>query len=411
MESRVRDKTLVIPNWDGISLNLMTANLRREGIDARLLEDTETGMQKGLVHNSGQCIPLNIIAQEFIDYVEKHDLDPGKTVLWSLSSTLACNLSMFPYHIRTLLDAYGKGMEKAGIYTGALSFADLSLKLPVNAYFAYLFGGLLRKMGCKVRPYETNKGETDAVLQESLAILKSAFYGKRSKEDAVAEVVSRFERIDVCREERPKVAIFGDLYARDNEVMNQNLVRYIEENGGEVITTPYSIYAKMIAPQYLRKWLIEGKYMEAFSSKALMTMVKRMEGTYYKHFERILKEPLWEYDDPAQKILSEYHLRVENTGESMDSILKIHYLTKHYPDISLFVQTNPAFCCPSLVTEAMAREIEKNTQVPVVSVTYDGTSSNKNDVIIPYLKFPRKHAITRDYSLRTSKGSNLDIGQ
>ena len=80
----------------------------------------------------------------------------------------------------------------------------------------------------------------------------------------------------------------------------------------------------------------------------------------------------------------------------MDSILKIHYLTKHYPDISLFVQTNPAFCCPSLVTEAMAREIEKNTEVPVVSVTYDGTSSNKNDVIIPYLKFPRRRSITRE---------------
>ncbi len=400
-KKRIQDKTLVIPNWDNPALTLMTANMQREGIDARLMEDTETGMQKGLVHNSGQCIPLNIIAQGFIDYVEKHDLDPGETVLWNISSTLACNLAMFPYHTRTILNAYGKGMEKAGIYSGALSFADVSLKLPVNAYFAYLFGGLLRKMGCKVRPYERNQGETDTVIQESLVILKDAFYGKRSKEDAVAEVVSRFERIDVCHEQRPQVAIFGDLYARDNEVMNQNLVHYIEENGGEVITTPYSAYAKMIAPQYLRKWLIEGNYMEALSTKAFMSMVKRMEGTYYRHFERILKEPAWEYDDPAEGILSEYNLRIENTGESMDCILKIHYLTKHYPDISLFVQTNPAFCCPSLITEAMAREIEKNTQVPVVSITYDGTSSNKNDVIIPYLKFPRSRSLTRESSLRT----------
>ena len=65
-------------------------------------------------------------------------------------------------------------------------------------------------------------------------------------------------------------------------------------------------------------------------------------------------------------------------------------MIKHYPDISLFVQTSPAFCCPSLVTEAMAREIERNTGVPIVSITYDGTQSHKNDVIIPYLKYPRK---------------------
>jgi len=403
-KKRILDKTLVIPAWDRLALTLVTANMQREGIDARLLEETETGMQKGLVHNSGQCIPLNIIAQEFIDYVEKHDLDPGKTVLWNMSSTMACNLSMFPYHTRTILNAYGKGMEKAGIYSGAMSFADVSLKLPVNAYFAYLFGGLLRKMGCKIRPYERNQGETDGVIQTSLGILQDAFYGKRSKENAVAEVVSRFEKIDACFAARPQVAIFGDLYARDNEVMNQNLVHYIEKNGGEVITTPYSTYVKMIAPQYLRKWFIEGNYVEALSSKALIAMVKRLEGTYYKHFERILKEPVGEYDDAAEGILSPYNLRVENTGESMDSILKIHYLTKHYPDISLFVQTNPAFCCPSLVTEAMAREIEKNTNVPVVSVTYDGTSSNKNDVIIPYLKFPRRRTLT-------SKGSSLDLGQ
>ena len=40
-------------------------------------------------------------------------------------------------------------------------------------------------------------------------------------------------------------------------------------------------------------------------------------------------------------------------------------------------------------TEAMAGEIERVTGVPVVSITYDGTGGRKNDVIIPYLKYPR----------------------
>jgi hypothetical protein len=58
--------------------------------------------------------------------------------------------------------------------------------------------------------------------------------------------------------------------------------------------------------------------------------------------------------------------------------------------VALFVQTNPAFCCPSIVTQAMSRKIEENTGVPVVSITYDGTGSFKNSKIIPYLAYPRK---------------------
>jgi hypothetical protein len=37
----------------------------------------------------------------------------------------------------------------------------------------------------------------------------------------------------------------------------------------------------------------------------------------------------------------------------------------------------------------MAREIESKSGVPMVSVTYDGTGGAKNEVILPYLEYPR----------------------
>jgi len=67
----------------------------------------------------------------------------------------------------------------------------------------------------------------------------------------------------------------------------------------------------------------------------------------------------------------------------------VFYIAKHHPDVALFVQASPAFCCPSLITEVMAREIEAKTGIPMVSVTYDGTGGDKNDVILPYLEYPR----------------------
>jgi predicted CoA-substrate-specific enzyme activase len=399
-EKALADKTLILPAWDNLSLRLVVAGLRRVGIDARLLEETPTCIQKSLRHNSGQCIPLNIITQEFIDYVESHQLDPAKTALWMASSAISCNLGLFPRHIKTLLDAYGQGMEKVGVYTGSLSFSDISLKLPLNTYLAFMVGGLVRRIGCKIRPYERISGTTDRAIKEGMDVLVEAFSGNLPKEKAVAEVVSRFEAIETIRDasvvrsdrQRPKVAIFGDLYARDNEVINQDLIHFIEEQGGEVITTPFSSFVKMIVRPYLRKWFIEGHYLNVLSSKAICATATRLEGTYYAYFNRILKEPPQAYDEPPQKILARYNLRIEHTGESMENILKVFYIKRYYPDVSLFVQTSPAFCCPSLITEAMAKEIENKTGVPVVSITYDGTGGHKNEAIIPYLKFPRKIA-------------------
>jgi predicted nucleotide-binding protein (sugar kinase/HSP70/actin superfamily) len=395
-QKKFADKTLIFPNWDSISLRLVVANLQKEGIDARLSEGTEAGMRKSMRHNSGQCIPINIIAQEFIDYVETHQLDPAQTVLWMGASKMACNLGLYPHHIRSILQGHGRGLEEAGVYVGSLSLADISMKLPVNTYFAFMFGGLLKKMGCRIRPYEKVTGTTDDVLQESIQLLENAFAGRRPKEDALAQVVSWFEGIERWDESetapRPKVAIFGDLYVRDNDLMNQDLIRFIEANGGEVVTMPYSHYLKMVARPYLRKWFVEGSYLHALSSTALIATVSRLERKYYRYFQRILKEPEPVYDASPEDILSTYNIRIENTGESLDNVLKVFYLKRHHPDIALFVQTNPAFCCPALVTEAMTKKIEKQAHTPVVSITYDGIGGSNNDVIIPYLTYARRWA-------------------
>ena len=386
-------KTLLLPNWDSICCELITANLQHLGIDARCLEETPDSIQKGLKTNTGQCLPLNIIAQEFAEYVNKHEIDPANTVLWLPKSHIACNLKLYPPHIKRLFNAFGNGMEKAGIYVGKLSMIDISLNLPMNNYFAYMFGGYLRKIGCKTRPYEKNAGDTDRAIQKAMDLLTDAFLGNTTKESAVAKLVPLFRSIKTEKPvyDRPQVAVFGDLYVRDNPVLNQDIVHFIEAHGGEVITTPYSEYLKMISKVYHRKWLVEGHYLDVISSSMLVATLKRKEKAYYKYFEEILNEPEPVYDKSPEEILSPYHIQIENTGEAMDNILKIYYLTRHYPNLSLFVQTSPSYCCPALVTTAMTQKIERHTGIPVVSITYDGTGGNKNDVIVPYLKYAKQH--------------------
>ena len=386
------DRTLFFPNWDHLSCRLVVASLKREGIDARLTEGSESSLLTGLKYNTGQCIPINIMAQEFIDSMLKHDTDPSRCVLWMCSGTIACNLKMIPHHIKNILNSHGKGMERADVYLGEISMMDISLRATVNVYLAFMFGGLLRRVGCKIRPYETVKGMTDKAMEEGLHILDEAFQGLRSKEDALKEVISLFEKIPKRVEKRPQVAIFGDAYVRDNDFANQGLIRFIEEQGGEVITTPDTSFLKMIASPYFKKWIIEGEYLFAIVSKAYWTALELIERKYYRYFELLLKEPIHEYRDSTQKILAGYNLLPEHTGESMENIIKSHYIKKYHPDVSLFVHTSPAFCCPALVTDALANKIEETTGVPMVNITYDGTCSAKNSAVIPYLAFSDKDA-------------------
>ncbi len=392
LEKDLSRRYVVFPNWDPITCALLTATLRREGYDVLLMEETEQTIRESLKYNSGQCIPLNAVAEGYMQTIRNNRLNPADCVLWLNYSTLACNIRMYPHHIKQILSEHG--YQEAGVYVGQLSFSEISLRAAINAYFAFMLGGILRKISCKIRPYEINAGETDRVLKKSIKILSDAFEGRLEKEEALREIVSRFEWIDTDRQDRPKVALFGDLYVRDNPVMNQDLIRFIEDNGGEVITTPYSEYAKMVAPTYFRKWFNEGKYVDMLTNRALLATMSRLEKNYSRIVGRILEEPEHEYGDDPVSILAEYNISIENTGESMDNILKIHYIRKFYPDVSLFVQTSPGLCCPSLITEAMRDRIESKTGVPVVSVTYDGTGGRKNEIILPYLKYPRNLRIS-----------------
>ena len=384
------DRTILFPDWDPLSLPLIVGAMRKRGMDARLLHDTPSSIRRGVRRNSGQCTPLNIIAQNFIEYVEAHDLDPTRTVLWTPASSIACNIRLYPQHIHAALQGHGRGFEKSEVFAGAISLQDISATLPFDAYLGYMFGGFLRRIGCRTRPYERVRGETDRALEASMVDLVAAFEGSRSKEEALAAAIDRFSAIECSEgERRPEGAIFGDLYSRDNDVLNQGLIRFIEDHGGEVITTPYTSYVKMVVRPYYWKWFLEGKYMNVLSTGALMAAVAPLEKKYFRYFEHVLGESEPSYDESPATILSPYNVRLEHTGESMDNLLKIFYTVRHHPEVALFVQASPAFCCPSLITEAMSREIERNTGVPMVSVTYDGSGGSKNEVVLPYLEYPR----------------------
>jgi predicted CoA-substrate-specific enzyme activase len=387
VESYVGEKTLLMPNWDHFVSPLIVANLRRAGIDARLLEPSELGIRKSMVHNTGQCLPINIIAQNCIDYIEKHDLDPSNTILWSAEGYISCNLKQYPFYIKKIMENYGKGLELASVYSGKITHRDISIKVTYYGYFAYMLGGLFHKVACRIRPYELIPGETDRVFLNVHRVLLDAFLGKSSLEQAIEIGLALVDEIDYDRSYRkPQVAIFGDLYVRDNDTMNQGLIGAIEEAGGEAITTAYHDYAKITIENMFRRAHERGAHLETNVNRALLYVVKYMDERYYKHFQRHLGPQPIINPKSLEKKLKYFNIDPYHGGEAYDNILKIFFLKENYPEISLFAQTNPSYCCPALVTEAMTRRIKELTGIPIVTLTYDGTSDQMNDAIVPYIR-------------------------
>jgi predicted nucleotide-binding protein (sugar kinase/HSP70/actin superfamily) len=386
LDKKINGKTLLVPNWDAYSNRLLIAMLRKHGVDARSLEPDETSMRKSMVHNKGQCIPINIIAQDFIDYVEKYELDPGNTLLWMSDSNLTCNFRLYPDYLKHLLESHGNGFERAGVYLGNIANLDLSVLVATQSYFVYMLGGLIRKMGCMVRPYELVAGATDRVIEESLDILEEAFSGKRDLESAVKQMAGWFNGIGRSGvRNKPEVAIFGDFYVRDHDILNQGLIRFIENAGGVVVTTPYHDYVKITSENTIRRANKRGNYQSAVLTRVLLTLLDELDKKYYRYLESVLGMKDNISPRTLEKHLETFNVKPYHSGESYDNLLKIFHILGYHTGLSLFVQTNPAFCCPALITEAMARRIKSVTGVPVVTVTYDGTSESKNEVILPYL--------------------------
>ena len=181
------------------------------------------------------------------------------------------------------------------------------------------------------------------------------------------------------------MAIFGDFYVRDHEIVNQDLIHFIENAGGIVVTTPYHDYVKITANNVLRRRRKIGQYSTVMVLKVLLSLMNVLDRKYYRQLENIIgiKEKI--NAENLERHLDSLNVKPYHSGESYDNLLKIFHILEYHPELSLFVQTNPAFCCPALVTEAMTRQIKSLTGVPVVTITYDGTSESKNEILLPYL--------------------------
>ncbi|MCK6549873.1 2-hydroxyglutaryl-CoA dehydratase [Myxococcota bacterium] len=134
---------------------------------------------------------------------------------------------------RVLLFQQQGGLAQA---TGEEAGLDLSPKFFVAIVKAIMAGDVLNAIAYRIRPYEVEKGATDAAVARCKTIITSALEEGRSLFVALVRARLELSKIQVDRTiPKPKVGIIGEFWAMTTEGDgNYKLQRFLEQEGAEV---------------------------------------------------------------------------------------------------------------------------------------------------------------------------------
>jgi predicted nucleotide-binding protein (sugar kinase/HSP70/actin superfamily) len=124
----------------------------------------------------------------------------------------------------------------------------------------------------------------DQLIEQSRNKLYQCIKNSEFKEDVFREIVAELAMVPVSESygNRPKISIISDLYVRDNDVFNQQLIKQLERLGAEVATTAFTYVLCLQAVKHNYN-LREGKHdLILFRDKLLVEVLEKFEKKFFR---------------------------------------------------------------------------------------------------------------------------------
>ena len=164
--------TILVPMMLPVHFELLVKILHLHGYNAELLHNDGKGVvDEGLrnVHND-TCYPALLVIGQMIDALKSGKWDLQKVALLITQTGGGCRASNYIYLLRKALNKAGFG----NIPVISLNFSGLeadqgfSVTRPMlqNLLNAIVYGDLIMHIANQCRPYEKNKGDTDAMVDK-----------------------------------------------------------------------------------------------------------------------------------------------------------------------------------------------------------------------------------------------------
>ena len=237
--------TILLPMMAPIHFNIIRNVFTHYGYKTILL-DTEGPeiAQVGLkyVHND-TCYPALLVIGQFIHALQSGKYDLHRTALMITQTGGGCRASNYIHLLR-------KALVKAGYeYVPVISLnlsglernSGFMLTVPMIRRMAagLVYGDALMLLRNQIQPYEFNVGEAQRLVDKWVTDLSEQFAagkGFTAKEiDTNLDSIARsFTEIKINRIPKIKVGVVGEIYVKYAALGNNNLERFLAEQGCEV---------------------------------------------------------------------------------------------------------------------------------------------------------------------------------
>ncbi len=366
-------RRIYVPNLHPLIGRLFAAAFRGDGHDAVAMPietqaDLETGQR---LARGAECLPLRTTIGSFINLVRENGDKPS--VLFMPTATGPCRFGQYATIHRQILER--EGVDHAVILSPSAenTYAGLSDELRKRLWVAILVSDMLFKMGARIRPYELHSGSTDALLIDWTARAVERFERRDELIDLVASAGAAFAALPRRDEPRPIVGVVGEIYVRNNAFTNEDVVRTIEDAGGEAWMAPVSEWILYTATEEIRKI---GAPLASPSQILALSKAHLKYRFFLRHEARFTEaagELLADRHEPhIEEILAEgrRYLPYNTGGESILSLGRAAHFIRD--GAALVVNASPFGCMAGTICAALFGRMEAELGVPVVNLFYDG---------------------------------------
>ncbi|HMG35759.1 MAG TPA: activator of (R)-2-hydroxyglutaryl-CoA dehydratase [Blastocatellia bacterium] len=305
--------------------------------------------------NNGQCNPTYFTVGNLVQHLQKLE-EQGKSrqdildnyVFFTAGACGPCRFGMYEAEYRLALRNSGFDGFRVMLFqqSGGLnqSEAEAGLDMNVDFFLAILnamnTGDLISDVGYQIRPYEAEKGETDAAIRECMDYLHDVFKNHRKfrlegklggfvknvpRVGSTAEYVGKFldqlygddytgalrqvgERLGKIKVDRtrvkPIVKITGEFWAQTTEGDgNFNMFKFLEREGAQVLVEPIGTWIMYMIHQAKQKyrdrqgvngeeampsaWRLDKRLKNEFKVKKASAKLSLAEGIFKREWNRL----------------------------------------------------------------------------------------------------------------------------
>ena len=382
---------ILVPNMSRIHFKQLEVVMKTFGYDVEVLNPSgKAPIDLGLKYvNNDACYPSLIVVGQMMEALQSGKYDLNKVALVMSQTGGGCRASNYIGFIRRALKK--ANMAQIPVISVNLSGLEenpgfkITLPLIYKAIQAVIYGDVLMRVLFHTRPYELNKGETNALYKKyeerGLKYFESKKMNVKEFNKMLKDCINEFDNVPRNDIKKPRVGVVGEILVKFSDYANNYLVDTLEKEGAEAVVPDlldfflYCFYNNEFKAEHLGK--------SKFLSKLSQTVINIAE-SFRKTMRKYLDESK-NFDSPH---------RIEETAKNVNGIVSLGnqtgegwLLTGEMVDliesgVGNIVCTQPFGCLPNhIVGKGVIKELHHRfPKANIIAIDYDSGASQVNQL-------------------------------